>query len=477
MSQTSTLRTVRVSRVQLGTGETCENLKNWLMNSETSCPEAAARASNPALVEPEGRYVLKVWTQGREKVMINICTEAQGLLEPRAKRGSLFLPHSVSKPRQDVDLKKQPCLVVDVTFGQGAVALAEQSDLFRHHLHQAALNASQTALGVTLQRDRVATPKLQCKGDPEDFRIAESGDFTRVEMTDEATVTNVSVVLPVNPAEHRVKYSLTREYLEVDLKSHSLVLHLPSKVQGLKEEPLLQTSRPELNFRLLKTVNKAAKAGFFLVNQPVSSVEDQVSQKIDMMDIGSSGGSDEEKVVTQEQELFISRSQNNNTELKSEPSDTLDNQSLEERSQQRLANINKRQLRIMAAKTRSISESSDDWSMCHSPCKGILKSSFSISGDLAASYELSDLNEETSREIDPVNSVKKSVSFSDVISKQLFRADSSILGQRKKNQRKARNKRKATQRKSQTSESEDVNSEAEAGTPKEGQDMMFDIDM
>jgi hypothetical protein len=50
------------------------------------------------------------------------------------------------------------------------------------------------------------------------------------------------------------------------------------------------------------------------------------------------------------------------------------------------------------------------------------------------------------------------------------------LGQRKKNQRKARNKRKATQRKH--SESEDVNSEAESGgTPKEGQEMMFDIDM
>jgi hypothetical protein len=49
------------------------------------------------------------------------------------------------------------------------------------------------------------------------------------------------------------------------------------------------------------------------------------------------------------------------------------------------------------------------------------------------------------------------------------------LGQRKKNQRKARNKRKATQRKH--SESEDVNSEAECGTPKEGQEMMFDIDM
>lgn len=57
------------------------------------------------------------------------------------------------------------------------------------------------------------------------------------------------------------------------------------------------------------------------------------------------------------------------------------------------------------------------------------------------------------------------------------RPDSSILGQRKKNQRKARNKRKASQLKRSTSESEDVNSEAECGTPKEGQEMMFDIDM
>lgn len=45
-----------------------------------------------------------------------------------------------------------------------------------------------------------------------------------------------------------------------------------------------------------------------------------------------------------------------------------------------------------------------------------------MSGDLAASFELSDLSEETTQDVDSVSSVKKSVSFSDVILKQLFRS-------------------------------------------------------
>ncbi|CAB3386899.1 Hypothetical predicted protein [Cloeon dipterum] len=478
MSQTASLRTGRVSRIQFGDNVACENTKNWLMDSESlGC---GGWASNPAEVQPEGRYVLKVWTQGREKVMINVCAEHDGLLHPRSVRGGLALPHSVSRPRRDTDLKKQPCKVVDVTFGGHALALADQSDFFRQHLHLAALNAAQSALGMTLQKDRVATPKLVCKGSPEGFRLARLDDDSRLEVSEDSTGFSVQLHLPSDLSGHRLTYSLAQDYLEVDLRSHQVVIHLPYKVQGLKEEPKYLQNQSKLVFHLLKIGIKAAKSGFFLVNQPVSHSDsdvDEITQKIGdvHMETGStsSGGSDEEKTFAHEDDL--SSTENNNQKLK-EPSEKLDNQKCDDQSQNRLNNINKR-LRILATKTRSISESSDDWSMCQSPCKGILKGSFSFSGDLAASCELSELNEETAREVGSANSVKKSVSFSDVISKQLFRADSSILGQRKKNQRKARNKRKSSQRKHTTSESEDVTSEAETSSGKEGQEMMFDIDM
>ncbi|KAJ8917614.1 hypothetical protein NQ315_000097 [Exocentrus adspersus] len=55
-------------------------------------------------------------------------------------------------------------------------------------------------------------------------------------------------------------------------------------------------------------------------------------------------------------------------------------------------------------------------------------------------------------------SLKKTVRFNDVISRQLFRSNSSILGQKKKNQRKARNKKRAHERRhseSEASETED----------------------
>ncbi|ENN79153.1 protein kintoun [Dendroctonus ponderosae] len=64
---------------------------------------------------------------------------------------------------------------------------------------------------------------------------------------------------------------------------------------------------------------------------------------------------------------------------------------------------------------------------------------------------------EDSREEDEMSSsFKKTVRFNDVVVKQLFRSNSSILGQKKKNQRKARNKKRSHDRRNSESESSDV---------------------
>jgi PIH1 N-terminal domain len=220
MSQNSSLRTARFSFVPLGSDLPCANLKNWLKNGETSS-DKASRASNPALVHPTGRYVLKVWTQGKEKIMINVCTDPSRLLDPCSVPGGFVLPHSASAPRKDVDLKKQPCLVVDVTFGEEAFTLAEQSALFIQYLHQAALNAAQTALKVNLQRDRVATPKLKCKGAPESFEMS-TALSERVQVTEEDSLIQVKLTgLTQTLPGDRVRYNLAQDYLEIDLKRYS----------------------------------------------------------------------------------------------------------------------------------------------------------------------------------------------------------------------------------------------------------------
>ncbi|XP_050488583.1 protein kintoun isoform X3 [Bombus huntii] len=102
-------------------------------------------------------------------------------------------------------------------------------------------------------------------------------------------------------------------------------------------------------------------------------------------------------------------------------------------------------------KTRSVSESSGDELI-------ISESSADEIGTAASSIDchydsIPDLNSELD-----CSSLKKTVRFNDVVSRQLFRSNSSILGQRKKNQRKLRNKRRAYERKmseSEISETED----------------------
>ncbi|XP_033319378.1 protein kintoun [Bombus bifarius] len=126
-------------------------------------------------------------------------------------------------------------------------------------------------------------------------------------------------------------------------------------------------------------------------------------------------------------------------------------------------------------KTRSVSESSGDELISnnitgtfpksilrsqgnHNLSRSVSESSADEIGTAASSIDchydsIPDLNSELD-----CSSLKKTVRFNDVVSRQLFRSNSSILGQRKKNQRKLRNKRRAYERKmseSEISETED----------------------
>ncbi|XP_068980885.1 protein kintoun isoform X3 [Bombus flavifrons] len=100
-------------------------------------------------------------------------------------------------------------------------------------------------------------------------------------------------------------------------------------------------------------------------------------------------------------------------------------------------------------KTRSVSESSGDELI-------ISESSADEIGTAASSIDchydsIPDLNSELD-----CSNLKKTVRFNDVVSRQLFRSNSSILGQRKKNQRKLRNKRRAYERRMSESENSET---------------------
>ncbi|XP_011877153.1 PREDICTED: protein kintoun [Vollenhovia emeryi] len=129
-------------------------------------------------------------------------------------------------------------------------------------------------------------------------------------------------------------------------------------------------------------------------------------------------------------------------------------------------------------KARSVSESSGDELASNSSgssvrySKGILKSrrarDFSRSMSESSADENSlpasctDYHDDHYDSVHDINSesdcssLKKTVRFNDVVSRQLFRSNSSILGQRKKNQRKLRNKKRAHDRRLSESENSET---------------------
>ncbi|XP_017887141.1 protein kintoun isoform X2 [Ceratina calcarata] len=101
------------------------------------------------------------------------------------------------------------------------------------------------------------------------------------------------------------------------------------------------------------------------------------------------------------------------------------------------------------SKTRSVSESSGD------ELTSMSESSADENGLAASSVDHYDSTQDLNFESD-CSSLKKTVRFNDVVSRQLFRSNSSILGQRKKNQRKLRNKRRAHERRMSESENSET---------------------
>ncbi|XP_065562065.1 protein kintoun-like [Artemia franciscana] len=104
---------------------------------------------------------------------------------------------------------------------------------------------------------------------------------------------------------------------------------------------------------------------------------------------------------------------------------------------------------------RSYSESSDDGSLSSTPNRGILKRRFKSRSYSESSFDelpfresLPEITNEPSfgsykeENVGSVDRSKKTVRFSNVVKEQIYRTNSSIVGQRKKNQRKAQCKKR-----------------------------------
>ncbi|XP_066586259.1 protein kintoun [Prorops nasuta] len=172
------------------------------------------------------------------------------------------------------------------------------------------------------------------------------------------------------------------------------------------------------------------------------------------------------KVKMEDGNVVISINQENRNQLDSDD---------EEENQNTVVRTKKeRKHQGRKSKLRSVSESSGDELTCSNNSsiggrsKGILKSR---SSNFSRSYSESSADEslfhassldfhddfahDFNSESD-CSSLKKTVRFNDVVSRKLFRSNSSILGQRKKNQRKLKNKKRAHDRRLSESENSET---------------------
>ncbi|XP_012214788.1 protein kintoun [Linepithema humile] len=160
-------------------------------------------------------------------------------------------------------------------------------------------------------------------------------------------------------------------------------------------------------------------------------------------------------------------------DIRSSQQDSDDDEEHDEEEQEDVRITLRQKTERIIEKARSVSESSGDELASNSSCtrhsKGILKSQRSRNFSRSMSESSADENSLPASctdyhydSIHDVNSesdccsLKKTVRFNDVVSRQLFRSNSSILGQRKKNQRKLRNKKRAHERRMSESENSET---------------------
>ncbi|KAF4533116.1 hypothetical protein B566_EDAN003836 [Ephemera danica] len=500
-------------------------------------------------IVPIGSYVIKVWTTCGRKVMINICTSSAvnvAYCEQTNKSGQNWnIPYMTGSFRLETDRKNQTCEVVDIIFHDQTLELANSSPAFRKILHTTALDATESSINFVLNREHVKFPKLKYKGSVKKCivrtpkKVVPTHEVVyRENSLGVKTALIIKIQLPLLTTAVDCNLEVTDTTLHLDHEKYVLALQLPTKINsalgkanfdGNMKILIIELPTYENTQSTIPLANNSINNVAFGVEPNMQEI-DSLAAQCEAMSVNGSDTVDSsdsegmkcsefpvqnvnENTATTESKVQNLNNKDTNQHIQTSESHALSNGSKDENKA--VANNNnywndcsqkngnhgepaKKLHRQYPSKTRSFSESSDDWAMSRSPFRGILKS-YSLSSDMSQSLEHS---EETEGGLscpasNNSSSVKKSVSFSDVISKQLFRADSSILGQRKKNQRKARNKRKNTTKR-QNSESEDVFSEPESSTtpntmssaplafysePKEAKaaefisDLMFDIDM
>lgn len=140
-------------------------------------------------VHPKPGYVIKT-TDGKQKVFINVASNnlvEEPTCEPLCKKDGTkgmnwSLPIIQAPGRNDMDTKKQWCIVYDVLFHPKTLELAEKNKEFRKMVNSTAIDAVCNAYKVDLDKTNLRFPKMTYKGMPKPTVIRkQTSDETNLE--------------------------------------------------------------------------------------------------------------------------------------------------------------------------------------------------------------------------------------------------------------------------------------------------------
>lgn len=131
----------------------------------------AERGMDIKFINPEPGHVIKSTLDSdgkKKKAFINICKneniEKATFTRQNGPNGcgvNWSIPHSLTRPRDDLDRSGEKCTVYDVVFHTDTYRMAESNSRFKKLVHDTALDAIEEHFNVKLDKKNIKTPRLK----------------------------------------------------------------------------------------------------------------------------------------------------------------------------------------------------------------------------------------------------------------------------------------------------------------------------
>ncbi|GAB1608515.1 protein kintoun-like [Argonauta hians] len=199
------------------------------------------RGMDIKFITPDPGHVIKSLNQDKKKVFINICqnenigkptfTKENG---PERNGIQWSIPHSLSRPRDDLDAKGGKCVVYDVVFHPDTYRMARSNPRLKKLVNDTAIEAVEEHFDVTLDR-KISTPKLKnnFKGIASPTVIRTRREGPPLDTSDEADDVLKNMPYPYDP--NKTTAEISKEWKKDKSETRSSKRLAESKKKDLSE--------------------------------------------------------------------------------------------------------------------------------------------------------------------------------------------------------------------------------------------------